>query len=81
MRNIRHKNEQVYLSPIPRGYNIYRISQAAKLTGLTLSTRRDVKLIPYGLGSANKDFTRSRRSIEPPRNGRAPTSSGACGPA
>jgi hypothetical protein len=63
MRNIRHKNEQVYLSPIPRGYNIYRISQAAKLTGLTMPTRRDVKLIPYVLGSANKDFTRSTDQV------------------
>jgi hypothetical protein len=59
MRNIRHKNEQVYLSPIPRGYTIYRISLAAKLTGLTLPSRRDVKLIPYALASADKDFTRT----------------------
>ena len=58
LRNIRHKNEQVYLAPIPRGFNIYRISQAAKLTGLTLVGRRDLKVIPYALGSANKDFTR-----------------------
>jgi hypothetical protein len=64
MRNIRHKNEQVYLSPIPRGYNIYRVSLAAKLTGLTLPTRRDVKLIPYVLGSANKDFTRSANAVD-----------------
>jgi hypothetical protein len=30
MRNIRHKNEQVYLSFIPRGFDIYRISLAAR---------------------------------------------------
>ena len=34
MRNIRHKNEQVYLAPIPRGFDIYRVSLAAKLSGL-----------------------------------------------
>lgn len=49
-RNIRRKNEQVFLAPIPRGYDIYRVSLAAKLEGLELSGRRDVKVTPYGLG-------------------------------
>ena len=57
MRNIRRKNEQVYLAPIPRGFDIYRVSLAAKLTGLDLPGRRDLKLIPYALASANKDYT------------------------
>ena len=34
LRNIRHKNEQVYLAPIPRGFDIYRVSLAAKMSGL-----------------------------------------------
>ena len=55
MRNIRRKNEQVFLSPIPRGYTIYRVSQAAKLTGLELPARRDVKIIPYGATKVNQD--------------------------
>lgn len=59
MRNIRHKNEQVYLATIPRGFDIYRVSLAAKMTGLDLPARRDIKLIPYALGSMNKDFTRT----------------------
>ena len=59
LRNIRHKNEQVYLAPIPRGFDIYRVSLAAKMTGLDLPARRDIKLIPYALGSVNKDFTRA----------------------
>lgn len=58
MRNIRHKNEQVYLSFIPRGFDIYRISLAADVPGLDMPERRDIKLIPYVLGSANKDYTR-----------------------
>ncbi|MEW6321105.1 MAG: DUF5916 domain-containing protein [Acidobacteriota bacterium] len=57
MRNIRHKNEQVYLAPIPRGFDLYRVSMAAKLTGLDLPERRDLKLIPYVLGAVNKDYT------------------------
>ncbi len=59
LRNIRHKNEQVYLTAIPRGYDIYRVSLAAKLTGIDLPARRDIKLIPYSLGSVNKDYTRT----------------------
>ena len=71
MRNIRHKNEQVYLAPMPRGFDIYRVSSAAKLTGLDLPPRRDIKLIPYALGSANKDYavaTNGRSSIDEDRD-------------
>jgi hypothetical protein len=59
LRNIRHKNEQVYLAPIPRGFDIYRVSLAAKMSGLDLPARRDIKLIPYALASANRDYTRT----------------------
>jgi hypothetical protein len=64
MRNIRRRNEQVFLSPIPRGYNLNRVSQAAKLTGLNLSPRRDVKVIPFVLGSADKDYTAATNSLD-----------------
>jgi hypothetical protein len=67
LRNIRHKNEQVYLAPIPRGFDIYRVSLAAKMSGLSLPARRDIKLIPYALGSVNKDFTRAGDNVD--RNG------------
>jgi hypothetical protein len=64
VRNIRHKNEQVYLAPIPRGFDIYRVSLAAKMSGLDLPARRDIKLIPYALGSVNKDYTRSGNQVD-----------------
>ena len=64
LRNIRHKNEQVYLAPIPRGFDIYRVSLAAKMSGLNLPARRDIKLIPYALASANKDYTRPGSDID-----------------
>lgn len=64
VRNIRHKNEQVYLAPIPRGFDIYRVSLAAKVGGLDLPARRDIKLIPYALGSANRDYTRADSDID-----------------
>jgi hypothetical protein len=64
LRNIRHKNEQVFLSPIPRGFDIYRISLAAKMTGVSVPARRDVKVIPYGLASVAKDFTRASDQVD-----------------
>jgi hypothetical protein len=57
MRNIRHKNEQVFLAPVPRGYTLQRVSVAGKLNGLSLPTRRDVKVTPYLSGSVNDDKT------------------------
>jgi hypothetical protein len=54
-RNIRRKNEQVFLSPVPRGYNVHRVSLAAKLEGLDLPGRRDVKVTPYGAGRTDED--------------------------
>ena len=57
LRNIRRKNEQVFLSPVPRGYNLYRVSVAGKLQGLSLPARRDVKLIPYAAASVTDDRT------------------------
>jgi uncharacterized protein DUF5916/cellulose/xylan binding protein with CBM9 domain len=64
MRNIRRKNEQVFLSRIPRGFDIYRVSMAAKLTGLELPARRDLKVIPYALASANKDYTAASDQLD-----------------
>jgi hypothetical protein len=63
-RNIRRKNEQVFLSPVQRGFDVYRVSSAAKLTGLNLPPRRDVKLTPYVLGSANKDYAFATDQLE-----------------
>jgi hypothetical protein len=62
LRNIRHKNEQVYLQPVPRGYSLTRVSSAAQLTGLDLPERRDLKLTPYVAASYNRDnrFTTDR---------------------
>lgn len=53
----------MFLAPIPRGFDIYRVSLAAQLTGLNLPLRHDLKLIPYVLGSANKDYTLTDTSL------------------
>ena len=57
MRVVRRKNEQVYLSPIPRGYSLQMVSAAGKLQGLSLPARRDLKLLPYVSGAVNDDRT------------------------
>jgi len=57
MRNIRRKNEQVFLAAVPRGYNLYRVSVAGKLRGLSLPVRRDLKLVPYASGAVTDDAT------------------------
>ena len=56
-RNIRRKNEQVFLAPVPRGYSLQRVSVAGKLNGLSLPARRDLKFTPFVAGSFNDDKT------------------------
>jgi hypothetical protein len=56
-RNIRRKNEQAFLSPVPRGYELQRVSVAGKLNGLTLPARRDLRLLPYVSGAINDERT------------------------
>jgi hypothetical protein len=67
MRNIRRKNEQSFLSRVPRGYNLHRVSVAAKLGGLSLPARRELKLVPYAVGSVNDDKTLGTDTVD--RNG------------
>ena len=64
VRHIRRKNEQVFLSPVPRGYNLHRVSVAAKLQGLVLPPRRDLRLVPCAKASGPRP---------PPRTSTAPT--------
>ena len=79
VRNIRRKNEQVFLSPVPRGYNLHRVSVAGKLQGLSLPARRDLKLLPYVAGAVNDDRTCGPTGPIAPATS-ASTSSGACAP-
>ena len=51
-RNVRRRNETAYWSPLPRQFNLYRLSLAGQLNGLDLSSPRNLKLTPYVLGQA-----------------------------
>lgn len=52
-RNIRRKNEVAYWAPIPRKYNLMRLSLAGSLTSLPseATSGRDLRIKPYVLGT------------------------------
>jgi hypothetical protein len=49
-RNIRRRNETAYWAPLPRQYELYRLSLAGALTGLTIAEQRNLTVTPYVLG-------------------------------
>ena len=51
-RNIRRRNETSYWAPLPRQYNLYRVSMAGRLTGLSapVGLTRNLQLTPYMVG-------------------------------
>ena len=50
-RNIRRRNERAYWAPIPRQYNLYRLSLAGTVAGIQAPSLRNFKATPYALGS------------------------------
>ena len=55
-RNIRKTNEIVYWASLPIQFDIKRLSLAGDLTGLNLRNPGNLKVIPYALGRAAKNF-------------------------
>ena len=51
-RNIRRKNERAYWAPIPRQFNLYRLSLAGSLTGIQTPPLRNFTITPFGLANA-----------------------------
>ena len=51
-RNIRVRNEQAYWSPLPRQFNLNRISLAGELQGLTVPRQRNLQFMPYALSES-----------------------------
>lgn len=56
-RNIRRYNEESYWAPLPRQFNLNRVSLAGRLQGLEVPTPRNLQLMPYVLGEAQRDYT------------------------
>ena len=48
-RNIRRRNENAFWAPLPRKFNLHRLSLAGTLIGLDIPNQRNLKIMPYGL--------------------------------
>jgi hypothetical protein len=59
-RNIRRRKESAFWAPLPRQYNLYRVSMAGTVAGLEVPGQRNLKLTPYALAGNSRDFERSR---------------------
>lgn len=58
-RRVRRKNEVSFWSPVPRSFNLYRVSLAGNLAGLGAgagSSSRDLRVKPYILGNTVRDI-------------------------
>ncbi len=56
-RNIQRTRERTYWAPLELEYNLERLSSAGELRDLTLQTPRNLKVLPYVVSSANRNFT------------------------
>jgi hypothetical protein len=56
MRNIQRHRERTYWAPLPRQFNLARLSSAGELRGLQLKAPRNLKVLPYVVGAANREF-------------------------
>jgi hypothetical protein len=59
VRGIRRHNEEAFWAPIPRQFNLMRLSMAGTLEGLTVPTRRVATVTPYVLGDSRRDYATS----------------------
>ena len=57
VRVIQRRRERTYWAPLPRQFALGRLSSAGELQGLDLEAPRNLKLLPYVVSSANRNFT------------------------
>lgn len=55
-RNIRRRNEEAFWSPIPRQFNLYRVSLAGTMGQFEAPSRNVFTVTPYVLGDAHRDY-------------------------
>jgi hypothetical protein len=65
VRMIRRRNEESFWAPIPRQFNLYRLSLAGELAGLEVPKRRVATVTPYVLTAASRNFVASREATYP----------------
>jgi hypothetical protein len=56
-RNIRRRNEEVFWSPVPRPFSVYRLTSTGTLQGVEVPTQRNASVTPYVLASGTRDYT------------------------
>ena len=55
-RSIRRHNEEAFWSFIPRQFNLYRLSRAGTLQGISVPSRRIATVTPYVLSQSARNF-------------------------
>jgi hypothetical protein len=53
-RNIRRRNERAFWAPLPRQFNLLRLSRAGTLGGLEPPRQRNLQVLPYVRGDATE---------------------------
>jgi len=66
MRRIRRYNEESYWSPVPRQYDLVRVSYAGFLEGIEPPASRNVTMIPYVLRLAERNYVAGDESFRYP---------------
>ncbi|MDQ3419515.1 MAG: carbohydrate binding family 9 domain-containing protein [Acidobacteriota bacterium] len=62
-RRIRRRNETAYWAPLPRQFDIARLSLAGSLQALNVPPQRNLKIIPYALGDVREESHRARTRL------------------
>ncbi|MCH9647433.1 MAG: carbohydrate binding family 9 domain-containing protein [Deltaproteobacteria bacterium] len=63
-RNIRRNKEKVFWSPLPRQFDLDRVSLAGEITGIEIPHQRFLQVTPYVLGEFSKGLDGTRNSDE-----------------
>ena len=66
VRRIRRRNEESFWAPVPRQYNLVRLSLAGDLAGVPVPTQRAATVSPYLLTSVERDYVNSAGDTDYP---------------
>jgi Domain of unknown function (DUF5916) len=59
MRNLRRKNEQSYWSPVPRAFDMQRVSLAGDMRGVEAKFKHTLQIVPFIVGGIQQDYTQN----------------------
>ena len=68
VRRIRRRNEESFWAPIPRQYNLMRLSMAGDLAGVPVPARMAATVSPYVLGAVERDYVNAPGDTDYPRD-------------